>query len=250
MMTALVVDDEVKGREALRTLLTEYCEEIELCATAPDIREAEAAISRLRPDVVFLDISMPGGSGFDLLRKLGEVNFEVVFVTAYDSYGIEAVKANALDYLLKPASISDVREVVRRARERQERREMTGALRNLLKQLSAPENKSAKLAIPSAHGLVFVAPSEVLYLEADGSYTTLYLSDSRKLVSTRHLKEYEDQLPEGEFIRIHHSHIINLNQVREYYRGNGGYVIMSNGAEVTVSKRKKKEFLERFRVEG
>lgn len=246
-MKVLIVDDENKSRETLQTLIQEYCEGVTICGLAGNVVSALPLIATHNPDLVFLDISMPGGNGFELLKKVEEITFEVVFVTAYDSYGIAAVKANALDYLLKPVSIEEMRGAIEKARQKLSTKKPPNDYSILLHQLELNSlRRNKKIAIPASEGLVFISPSEIISLTADGSYTSITLASGKKILSTRHLKEYEVQLPSASFIRVHHSHIINLEYVNQYQRGEGGYVMMSDGSEIMISKRKKKDFLDRF----
>lgn len=245
-MRALIVDDEVKSRETLYTLVTKYCSDITESFQANNVTTALQQIETHCPQIVFLDISMPGGSGFELLKQLPQINFETVFVTAYDTYAIEAIKANALDYILKPASIEDLKAAIQKAKNRINEKRNTNSIQQLISQLhnDVPQNK--KLAIPSSDGFSFVKPKEIIHLNAEGSYTRIALTNNKSILSTRNLKEYEEQLPDTEFIRVHHSYIINVEHITHYHRGEGGYVTMVNGAEISISKRKKKDFLDRI----
>lgn len=245
-MRTIIIDDEPKSRETLLTLVQNYCEDATVAGMAANITDAAKLIETVTPQLVFLDISMPGGTGFDLLRSLPEIDFEIIFVTAYDKYGIEAIRANALDYLLKPVSIEELKRAVAKARLRIEQKQTAGNIRSLIKLMDEKMNPSNKISIPVGDGLIFVSPPEIVCLVADGSYTRLVLNDHRKLLSSRNLKEYEDLLPTTSFIRVHHSNIINLEHVKQYHRGEGGHVVMSDGTEIMISKRKKKDFLDRF----
>ena len=245
-MRTLIIDDEPKSRETLLTLVQNYCEGITVAGTAANITDAAGLIETVSPQLVFLDISMPGGTGFDLLKALPLINFEVIFVTAYDKYGIEAIRANALDYLLKPVSIEELKDAVAKARLRIEQKQTAGNISSLLKLVDEKINQPYKVSIPVGDGLIFVSTTDIVCLVADGSYTRLMLKDNRKLLSSRNLKEYEDILPSSGFIRVHHSNIINIEHVRQYHRGEGGHVVMTDGTEVMISKRKKKDFLDRF----
>lgn len=246
-MKVVIVDDERKSRETIQTLIENYCEGVTVIGTAENIDQALKCIETATPEVLLLDISMPGGSGFDLLRKIPKITFEVIFITAYDDYGIQAIKANALDYLQKPVSIEELKQALEKARTRILEKNTAGGIKSLIDQLDTTKpSKMAKIAVPASDGLVFVAKHDIITLNAEGSYTTIILAGGKKIVSTRHLKEYEDSLPPGDFIRVHHSHIINLEHVIHYQRGEGGAVSMTDGSVVIISKRKKKDFLERF----
>jgi two-component system LytT family response regulator len=248
-MKVLIIDDEPKARENLQTLIENYCDQLTIAGLAGSLEEGARLIDAHHPDLIFLDISMPGGSGFELLKQIPEINFEIIFVTAYDSYGIQAVKANALDYLLKPVSIRELKEAVQKALKKKDSRKTADIanLSSLLSGLAMPKSSHLnRISVPAADGLVIINTEEIVSLAADGSYTRLALRDGRKLLSSRNLKEYEDQLPPDIFMRVHHSHVINLSYVSHYHRGEGGSVSMTDGSHLLVSKRKKKEFLDRF----
>lgn len=248
-MRALIIDDETKSREALQTLLNDHCENVRVVGFAGDVNEALRQLKVHEPDLVFLDISMPGGTGFDLLKKVPEINFEVIFVTAHDNYAIQAIRSNAIDYLLKPVSIEDLRQAIGKAATKLGERQRPENLKEIIEALEARVfRQQNKIAVPTSYGLEFIPLNQIVTLEADGSYTCISLVGRNKVLSTRHLKEYESLLPQTEFIRVHHSHIINLEHVKHYHRGEGGSVIMADGSEIMISKRKKKDFLDRFQV--
>lgn len=245
-MRSIIIDDEGRSRSTLATMLTRYCPDVELCGEASDIREAKALIESAAPELLFLDISMPGGSGFELLRTLPEIDFEVVFVTAYDEYTIDAIRNNAVDYLLKPVNIAELQKAVERVKQRLLKRQEQGS--RGMNGEGEPASPQKKIAIPDKYGLRFIQVSDITRLEADGSYTTFFLSNGQKMVSSRHLKEFENILPSSTFFRAHHSYIINLDFVKHYERGEGGTIIMNDNSAIALSKRKKKFFLERFRI--
>jgi len=245
-MRAIIVDDERKSRETLQTLIEKYCDGVLIVGLANGVENALTLIQSQQPDVIFLDISMPDGSGFDLLRRVPKVDFEVIFVTAYDNYALQAIKTNALDYILKPISIDDLQAAIQKAFARLKEKSTEGNIKFLLEQLDTKVGKTGKIAIPASDGFNFVNLDDIICLSAEGSYTKIALIGGKVILSTRHLKEYEDQLPPSDFIRVHHSHIVNIGHITHYHRGEGGYVTMVNGTEITISKRKKKDFLDRF----
>jgi two-component system LytT family response regulator len=248
-MRALIVDDETNSREALQTIIEDHCTGVRVVGFAGNVEEGLNQVKLHEPDLVFLDISMPGGTGFDLLKKVPEVNFEIIFVTAHDNYAIQAIRSNAIDYLLKPVSIEHLREAISKAAGKLARQQKPGNIKEIIEALEARVSRQQnKIAIPTGYGFEFIQLSQILSLKADGSYTCISLTGRNKILSTRHLKEYESLLPSTEFIRIHHSHIINLEHVKHYHRGEGGSVIMDDGSEIMVSKRKKKDFLDRFQA--
>ncbi len=197
-------------------------------------------IKTLKPNLAFLDINMPNGTGFDLLKSLPKVNFEVVFVTAYDQYAIQAIKFSALDYLLKPVNITELRSCVERMHQKLQEKDQENNLRHFVENLEQKLSPTSKLAIPMRDGLLFVTLRSIIRLEADGSYTHIITDTGQKIVSTRYLKDYEDILPSLLFIRVHNSYIVNMDHVVYYQRGDGGIITMSDKSEIAVSKRRKR----------
>ncbi|MHB1277022.1 MAG: LytR/AlgR family response regulator transcription factor [Bacteroidia bacterium] len=248
-MRAIIIDDEKKSRSILATMLLRYCSTIKLVGEAGNIRDAHQLIMKHEPDLVFLDISMPEGSGFELLNRLKEISFQIIFVTAFDEYAIQAIRNDALDYLVKPVSIEELRSAVKRAEQKQN---MSGAMDNFhhINEMMRQGAETKRIAIPENGGLLFLALKDIIRLEADGSYTRFHLISGKSVLSSRHLKEYDTHLPGDLFFRVHHSHVINLDHIHHYERGEGGTIVMSDHSSVSLSKRKKKAFLERFRIES
>ncbi|MBL7857082.1 MAG: response regulator transcription factor [Cyclobacteriaceae bacterium] len=245
MITCIVVDDELKSRESLKILLEDFCTGVSVKALCQDVAEAIAAIKDHQPDVVFLDIQLQRETGFDLLTKAHDLKFDVVFTTAFSEYAIKAFKFSAIDYLLKPIDI----EELKRAIEKVEKRlgdNITARLEQLMSNLKTPNTENYKLALPTSDGLIFVKVQDILYCEASSNYTEIVMADSKKYIVSRTLKEYEDMLADHNFYRIHNSFLINLNSIKKYVRGEGGYVIMNNDKSLDVSKRKKEGFLNRI----
>jgi two-component system LytT family response regulator len=245
MIRCIIVDDEPKNLENLRILLQDFCQNVDVLALCQNVDEALTAIKRQRPDVLFLDIQMQRETGFDLLARLDRVDFDVIFVTAHSEYAIKAFKFSAIDYLLKPIDIEELKRALVRV-EMKSNNDMAGRLEQLFENLKPKSGHAHKIAIPIADGLVFVNTEDIIYCEASSNYTQIFLNDGKKYVVSRTLKEYEELLAEHEFFRIHNSFVINLNAIKKYVRGDGGYVVMSNDAALDVSKRRKEAFLERF----
>lgn len=244
MMKALIVDDEKKSRESLRMLVTEFCDDVEVVWTAGSIAKTLEGIDKFNPDVVFLDIRLRQETGFDLFKNLDEINFEVVFTTAYSEYAIKAIKFSAVDYLLKPIDIDELQFAVKKVRERIKAQEVPREkIEALLQNLKPTESSNFKIALPTAKGLMFVKLDEIIYCTGQSNYTEFYIKNRAKVVVSKTLKEYEDMLSDYNFFRIHKSYLINLNEINEYIRGEGGYVIMNDNASLDVSKRRKELFL-------
>lgn len=246
MLNAIVVDDEPVNRSILKDLLKEFCPEVKVINEAATPDEAISAIQEGKPDVVFLDIEMPYGNAFDLLDKLKPVDFEIIFVTAFDEYTLKAFRYSALDYLLKPVDIDELQAAVQKAASRVNLKNINIQLHNLLYNLQRNSDTSARVAIASPEGLTFVAMNEIVRLEAKGHYTFVFTSNGKKHTASKNIKAFEDMLPANVFFRIHHSHIINVGFIKKYHRGRGGYVEMKDGAAIEVAARRRNEFLAMF----
>lgn len=243
MLRAILVDDEANSLSALKQKLIEHCPQVDIIGSYTKPAECIEAINTLKPDLLFLDIEMPGINGFNLLQQLEYKEFELVFVTAYDHYAIKAIRFSALDYLVKPVDIEELKGSVERAEQKKNNNSTNERLNLLLDHISNPKKDFKRIVIPSQDSLRFIKIDEIIYLEANMNYTHIYMSGNEKYVVSRTIKEYEDLLPESNFIRIHNSYIINKDYLEKYERGEGGQVIMSNGVRLDVSKRKKADFL-------
>jgi two-component system LytT family response regulator len=246
-MKGIIVDDEPKGREVLRTLLERNCPEIQVAGTATNVAEARALIEKVNPDVVFLDVEMPGGNGFRLLDEIETRNFEIIFVTSYGHYAIPALRYSATDYLLKPVDISELRQAVDRLIEKvAEGRHTKTAYRLLSSNLAQPPAHQ-KLAIHGVNEIKFAPLTEIVRLEGDSNYTYIFTAAGEKFHSSRTLKDYEDILSSlHNFIRVHKTHLVNADHISSFIKADGGYIIMSDGSQVEVSRRKKQELIERL----
>ncbi len=245
MIKSVIIDDELKSRESLQILLQDFIGNVEVAALCQNVAEGIEAIHTHQPDVIFLDIQMQRETGFDLLAKISPIQFEVIFTTAHSEYAIKAFRFSAIDYLLKPIDIEELRRSVEKVEKK-----LTGnislRLEQLIQNLKAGPSQRYKLALPSNDGLVFVKVADIIYCEASSNYTNIYMDDGKKYVVSRTLKEYEDLLEDQNFFRIHNSYLINLNSLKKYVRGDGGYVVMNNDVSLDVSKRKKESFLSRI----
>lgn len=245
MITCIIVDDELKSRESLQILLTDFCQNVEVLALCQNVDEGIKAIKKHHPNIVFLDIQLQGETGFELFERMPSIDFEVIFTTAYSEYALKAFRFSAIDYLLKPIDIEDLKKSIGKVETRLNR-PIIERMQELFQNLRNESNGILKIALPTSDGLVFVDIKEILYCEASSNYTTITLQDNVKYVISRTLKEYEDLLKEYSFFRIHNSHIINLNAIKKYVRGEGGYVVMSNNQSLDVSKRRKELFLKKL----
>jgi two-component system LytT family response regulator len=246
MIRTVLIDDEPKNNRVLKMMLEEFCPEVTIIGQADNAPDGITLIRELRPDLVFLDIEMPHGNGFDLLDQLKPIRFEVVFITAFNEYSLKAIKYSALDYLLKPVNIEELKQAVQKAVDRMANRNTNERIENLLYNLCKSQQDLQKIALPSKEGYIFILLADIIRCESKTGYTTFYVDGIEKIISSRNIKEYEPLLPTDIFFRIHNSHIINLNHVKKYHRGRGGYIEMGDGALIEVATRRKDEFLARF----
>jgi two-component system, LytTR family, response regulator len=242
MITAIIIDDEAKGRLALREKLSAYCPQIKVLAEAANGAEALLLIQHHQPQLVFLDIEMPRMNGFEMLNELPEKNFHIIFTTAYDQYAIKAIKYAAFDYLLKPIDIEELRTAVSKL-DNTKTNQTKKQVELLRENMQEPKKQLNKLAIPTLEGLLFYDIGDIVHLEANSNYTNIYLANKTKITASKTLKELEELLPENIFFRTHHSYLINLNYIKRYIKGDGGQIELQNGIYVDVSRRKKEEFL-------
>lgn len=243
MLRALIIDDEANSSNALKEKLCQHFDDVTIVAVCSNGQDGIETIEGEEPDLVFLDIEMPKMNGFTMLQQLHFKNFELVFTTAYDHYAIKAIRYSALDYLVKPIEIEELRVAVDRAKEKRASSQSNQRLELLLENIHTKKQERQRLAVPSNSGLEFIKIESIVYLEASGNYTHFFLQDKSKYTASRTLKEFEDLLPTDTFIRIHHAHIINKNFAERYIRGEGGQVVLSNGITLDIAKRKKSEFL-------
>ena len=244
MLNAIIVDDEPYCCEVLSTLLKRYCPEVEVVAVCSSGEEALKAIRRLQPQIVFLDIEMPQMNGFDMLERLPEINFHLVFTTSYDQYAIKAIRFSAIDYLLKPIDREELQRAVQKV-SRQVQKPVAQQLEILLQKIHQPGAVN-KVALPTMEGLQMVSVDNILRCESDSNYTIIFLKDKQKLVVSRTLKEIEEMLEDYPFVRVHHSYLVNLNEINRYVKGEGGYLVMSDGTTIDVSRSKKEALLKKL----
>lgn len=240
-LRAIIVEDEETSREILKNYLAKYCPKVTLLGEAANVEDALVLIRNHELDLVFLDVEMPYGNAFDLLDKVGDRQFETVFVTAYNHYAIDALNAHASYYLLKPISIDTLIEAVDYVTEIKEKEN------NLQNTVLQPKlnQVTGKITIPLQNGFEVLETSEILYCQADDNYTNIFVNDKKKLVS-KTLKYFEEALSKSGFARVHKSYLVNVNAIVEYRKGKGGSVVLSNGKEIMVSPSRKKELLAFF----
>jgi two-component system, LytTR family, response regulator len=243
MLKAILIDDEENSISSLKEKLLTHCPQVKIIACCDNAAKGIEAIDSLEPDVVFLDIEMPVMNGFLMLQQLTYKNFELIFTTAYDHYAVKAIRYSALDYLIKPIEVEDLKTAVNKAEEKRNHSYPNPQIELLIEQLISKKNNFSRIAIPTLEGLQFIRVEDIIYLEASSNYTHIFSAEKKKYIVSHTLKDFEDMLPVDIFIRIHNSYIINKNYVEKYIRGEGGQVVLSNNATLDVSKRKKSEFL-------
>ena len=239
MITSIIVDDEKRSCNVLKSLLREYCEGVSVVDTVHSVRTAVESIYSHRPDVVFLDIQLNTENGFSILEQTNGIHYNVVFITAYDQYALRAIKHSAVDYLLKPIGIDELMSAVAKCRSLVQSRQVVETPESRVP-VPVPQHK---LALATPDEILFVEISDIIRMKADRNYTCVYMSSGERYLVAHTLKDYEELLVDHAFIRIHHSHLVNLNRVKKYVRGKGGCVVMSDGSAVEVSVRKKDELL-------
>lgn len=247
MIRTIIIDDEASAVNVLRLLLKKkYRDEVEIVATSSDPLHAKELIELYSPDLVFMDIEMPGMTGIDVVRSLNKPNFYLVFVTAYDAYAVEAFELSAVDYLLKPLGLEKVERVIEKVKANGKHKE--GQLQTQLEKLekllsSQTDGTEQKIAIATLEKIIFVNVSDIIFCEANGAYSVVYMKDGKKLTASKSLGDFENQLNRYNFFRIHHSILVNLNKIKEFLRNDGGMVVMENGQKLEVSQRRRKDFL-------
>lgn len=244
MIHALIVEDEKNNSDRLIRLLKKSCPDVEVAGVADSVHAALVAIEKHIPNLIFLDIELPDGNGFDVLEKSADNEFDVIFVTAHDKYAIKAIKFSAADYLLKPIDEEELKKAIEKIKQNKSSVAGKENLTFLRQQIN--NNDFSKIALPTINGYQFVALDEVVRCQADRNYTQIYLSNGKNVLVSRTLGEFEELLEEHNFYRIHHAYLINLKHLKEYVKGEGGHVLMSDGSRLDVSKRKKDDFLSRL----
>ncbi len=246
MIRVVIVEDEKHSRETLKNLLNEFCNNVEIVGMAGSVEEAISVISNTRPELVFLDIELQTGTGFDVLNRLNDLHFEVVFTTAFEHYAIKAIKFSSLDYLLKPIDIYELNVAVEKAKEKKDDASNQKKLEVLLNNIKAQPEGERKICLATQESIEFINIREISYCEASGSYTRFYLKDGSKLLVSKNLKEYESMLTEYHFMRVHNSYVINLREVKSLVKSEGGYILMNDNSQISISPKKRDVFMEKM----
>ena len=239
----VLVEDEKKSLLILHTLLEKYCPDVIVVGTAADVEQSKKIIESLRPELVFLDIALPDGNAFDLLNQLGTIDFEIIFITAYNEYALKAFDFSALHYILKPVNHQALIDAIGRYKKIRTNSEIQGRIQVLNQALN--QNYS-KISLPSAEGLIIIDIDKITYIEASSNYSIFYLNTEESYVVSRSMNYFEDILSGLNFVRIHNTHMVNLNYIKKYNKGRGGMITMSDGTHLSVSASRKKDFLEKM----
>lgn len=246
-INAVIIDDEVGNIATLKEFIKKYCFNISVVGSAENIDDGYILIKKTNPDLVFLDIEMPRGNGFELVDKFKKISFEIIFVTAFNNYAIKAFQYAALSYLLKPINIVDLQNAIERITERIKNKNSDIQIKFLLENLKQNDQSFRKIGLPTLNGLYFEEVNSITHIKAEGSYTIAFTLNAKSQLISKSLKEFEDILPTSLFFRIHHSYIVNMNFIKRYYKGRGGYIELNDGTEIEVAVRKKEDFLKKFK---
>lgn len=246
MLKAIIVDDEKISRDILQDYIVKYCPDVSICAQCDSVKTGLQAIEKHQPDIVFLDVEMPKGNGFDLLEQVKDISFETIFVTAFDNYAIQALNYSAAYYILKPVSIDELIIAVDKIKAQKKKNAPGVHTRVLLENIKTKTIAQHKIVLPSQDGFEVVSLKDIVYCDAHDNFTDFHFVSGPKMMICRTLKFYEELLSESGFMRVHKSHLVNLDHVMKYKRGKGGQLTMSNGAVIDVSPNKKDELMEQF----
>jgi two-component system, LytTR family, response regulator len=247
MLNAILIDDENNALEVLEMQLTRYCKDVAVVAACNSGERGIAAIKKLNPDVVFLDIEMPHVNGFDVIKATQGQTYEVIFTTAYDQFAIKAFKFSAVDYLLKPIDIMELQTAVERVKSKKGNTNIEQKLQTLFEQLQPQQRLTDKIALPVGDAMHLMLPDEIIRCESESNYTHIFLANGKKITMAKTLKEVEENINGSPFFRIHQSHLVNMNHISKYIKGDNAYVIMKDGTQISISRNKKDAFLEGFR---
>jgi two-component system LytT family response regulator len=245
MIKAIIVDDEPYCCDVLEILLQRHCPQVQVIGICHSGQSALEAIRTLEPQLVFLDIEMPQMNGFELLEKLPDVNFELIFTTSYDQYAIKAIRFSALDYLLKPIDREELQQALQKVHQRIHH-PLPQQLEILLQKIQQPSSTVQRIALPTMEGLQLVPIDSIISCASSSNYTLFFLKDKEKITVSRTLKETEEMLEEHAFLRVHHSYLVNLNEIHKYVKGEGGYLVMSDNSTIDVSRSRKEFLLQRL----
>lgn len=240
---SIIIDDEINNCNNLQNILNRYCPEVEVLGLAHSAEEGLESILQLKPELIFLDIQMPGGSGFDLLDSIDNPTFDVIFVTAYNDFAIKAIRKSAIDYLLKPVNILDLKDAVSRAiNKRKVQTNHNEQIQNYIDNRQITDSEK-KVALPTAERLLFVKVDDILRCKGENNYTQFFLKEGKPVLVSKTLKEYEELFSNDGFLRVHQSHLVNIKYVQSYEKQDGGYLKLTDGSNISISRQRKEYVL-------
>lgn len=244
MYRVIILEDEKHQQETLYRLLADNCPDLDVVATVSSVPEASRVLENIKPDLVFMDVMLPPQTSFDLLNSLKKINFDIIFTTSFEEFAVKAFRLSAVDYLIKPIVKDELQSAVEKFREKRMVTDTSIHIRTLLENVNATKGDHTNIALPTMTGYLFVRVKDIVRCESDNTYTTFYLIDKRKIIVSKTLKECEQMLTDFHFYRTHNSHLINMQYIAEYVKGEGGIVKMKDGSQVDVSRRRKEEFIQ------
>jgi two-component system LytT family response regulator len=247
MISCYIVDDEKNNIKLLEKIINEFCPHFKVIGNSTDVVVAFNQINHLKPDLVFLDVVMPLGDSFGLLDRLLPLNFEVIMVTAHEKYAFKAISYDVLGYLLKPVNIKELQDLAQKAIYKISNKKSVENLNILVSGINNSKLIHPNIAVPTIEGLLFFDLENIIRIEAGGSYSNIFTTDRKKIMSSKNIKEFEEILPKNKFFRVHNSHIININKLSKYEKGRGGFVILEDGTKIEVASRRKIDFLNLFK---
>lgn len=245
MIRSIVIDDEQHCVRSLLSDLQQHCPSVEVVEACSSAKEGMMAIKKLNPDLVFLDVEMPWMNGFEMLELLGDINFSIIFTTAHDAFAAKAFRISAVDYLLKPIDATDLKVAVQKVEKKMDEGSSLHHISNLLRNMRQPSTEQ-KIALPQREGYEFVDVSTIIYCQAEGAYTKIFINEKKPMLISRTLGDVEELLSPELFQRIHHSTVVNVSYISQFLRTDGGYVVLNNGEKLSVSKAKKEMLMARL----
>ncbi|MDX9697286.1 MAG: LytTR family DNA-binding domain-containing protein [Bacteroidales bacterium] len=246
MIRTLIVEDEHLIQETIAEIIQNHCEDIELIGLCGDVASATIMIKKTKPDLVLFDVDLPDGTSFDILEQLDLVDFKIIFITAFEEYALKAIKLSALDYLVKPIDPKELIEAINKAKDTIQKSNNDLKLNALLANIKSISEKSKKIVLKTAESIYLIDIQDIVRCESDGAYTLFYLGDGKKIMISKGLKDYEDLLCEYSFMRVHKSHIVNLNYIDHFEKQDGGSLLLKDQSSIPVSFRKKEQLIKLF----
>jgi two-component system LytT family response regulator len=241
-ITTVIIDDEFDAVNFLSSIIKEYCKNIEIVGVAHSVEDGKKILKTTKPQLLLLDVEMPDGTGFNLLEEIKDIDFRVIFITAYNHYAIQAIKFSAIDYILKPINIREFLASIKKVSDLINNHAFNQQFSHLMENLK--NEKPTKIGLPQSDGIEFVETAEIIRIKAEGSYSTVFLKNNREILVSKNLGEIQELLVDRHFFRSHNSHLINLRFVKKYVKADGGYIVMENNDTIPVSRTKKDSFLQ------